>query len=955
MHAAPVTTTHLHVATNPSTALRAGGNDAWSGTLPEPNAAGTDGPFATLRRARDAIRALKAASGLPAGGVTVVVAAGEYTLREPLAFDARDSGSAGAPVVWRAAEGASVRLSGGVRLGGWQVVDDPATLARLHPDARGKVLRTDLRAHGITDFGAMESAPNWATSDPGLELFFRDRPMALARYPNDGYLRIAALSVDDGHHIRGTRGSRVGRFRITGERERLRRWAAEPGAMLHGYWFWDWADQRLAVSAIDTESGEIALDDRQPHSYGYRAGQWFYAFNLLCELDQPGEWYLDRGVGVLYFWPPEAPGEGDAVVSVVRDPITLDQVSHLTLQGFTIEAARGTAIRVTGGEAVRIAGCTVRNVGADAVRIEGGRGHVVSDCDICQTGDGGIHLEGGDRRTLRPGRHEAVNNHVHHLSRWNPLYKVGIQLKGCGNRAANNLLHDLPHVAIGFTGNDQTVEFNEIYRCVTKANDAGAIYTAGAGPEDWTMRGHRIRCNYLHHLVGFRGEGCNGIYLDDMFSGTAIYGNILYRVAQGFLLGGGRDIIAENNVFVDCPRAISLDARALGWAAFVVPELIALLEGMPYRQEPWASRYPELVNILADEPAVPKGNVIVRNLFRGGHGNYIEATARPGLRLEDNLEDEDPRFVDEDCLDFRLREGSPAWKLGFQAIPVERIGLQASPLRPSLPSRPRLEVELAAERPPALQSGRCLHPGALRLRVRSIGATSETASLRIHAGGGHLTDGDTLSFALAPGKTHERRLELWAAAKSVLIEVRAEADEDVLAVAHVTTIEAGMTPWPAALRVSDLQPGAGKLATLDRVPLAPALHWQRVAVDDRSGFLNVHDRLAAAGEADGVLYFGCRAHCAEPMRVAVLLGYDGPVRLFVDGAAVFHDPDGANPGRPDIAAPEVALDSGDHELTVALGANRGLAYGIFLRLRRTDLDAGPNGASEPLLPEILAT
>jgi hypothetical protein len=43
------------------------GNDSWSGRLASPNRTRTDGPFATLERARDAIRALKRA-GQAAGG-----------------------------------------------------------------------------------------------------------------------------------------------------------------------------------------------------------------------------------------------------------------------------------------------------------------------------------------------------------------------------------------------------------------------------------------------------------------------------------------------------------------------------------------------------------------------------------------------------------------------------------------------------------------------------------------------------------------------------------------------------------------------------------------------------------------------------------------------------------------------------------------------------------------------
>ena len=53
------------------------GNDQWSGRLAAPARGGSDGPFATLEAARDAVRALKR-SGLPEGGVTVWIRAGTY-------------------------------------------------------------------------------------------------------------------------------------------------------------------------------------------------------------------------------------------------------------------------------------------------------------------------------------------------------------------------------------------------------------------------------------------------------------------------------------------------------------------------------------------------------------------------------------------------------------------------------------------------------------------------------------------------------------------------------------------------------------------------------------------------------------------------------------------------------------------------------------------------------------
>ena len=75
------------------------GADAWSGTRPEPNADKTDGPFATLARARDAVRRLKA-PGTNTRPVTVLIRGGEYRLTEPLVFGPEDSGAKGRPVTY---------------------------------------------------------------------------------------------------------------------------------------------------------------------------------------------------------------------------------------------------------------------------------------------------------------------------------------------------------------------------------------------------------------------------------------------------------------------------------------------------------------------------------------------------------------------------------------------------------------------------------------------------------------------------------------------------------------------------------------------------------------------------------------------------------------------------------------------------------------------------------------
>ena len=118
----------------------------------------------------------------------------------------------------------------------------------------------------------------------------------------------------------------------------------------------------------------------------------------------------------------------------------------------------------------------------------------------------------------------------------------------------HNLIDNAPHQAIGFAGNDHLIELNEIHTVCYESNDAGAIYAG----RDWTMRGTAIRHNYFHDISGFEGRGCVGVYLDDQFSGTEVFGNLFYKVTRAAMIGGGRDCTIANNIFVDCAQPYTL-------------------------------------------------------------------------------------------------------------------------------------------------------------------------------------------------------------------------------------------------------------------------------------------------------------------------------------------------------------------------------------------------------------
>ena len=146
------------------------GNDAWSGTLPAPNDAKTDGPFASLTAARDAIRRLKAAQGGRKGPVRVQIRGGTYYLAETLTLGPEDSGTKECPISYEAFPGEQPVLSGGTRVSGWQPHRDKIMVALLPDVKAGKWHFRSLFANGHRQVRAR--CPNVDRSDLYQKGFF---------------------------------------------------------------------------------------------------------------------------------------------------------------------------------------------------------------------------------------------------------------------------------------------------------------------------------------------------------------------------------------------------------------------------------------------------------------------------------------------------------------------------------------------------------------------------------------------------------------------------------------------------------------------------------------------------------------------------------------------------------------------------------------------------------------
>jgi len=671
------------------------GDDSWSGRAAVHRRAGADGPVATLERARDLATELRATGKVPRG-VTIWLEGGVYVRQSTFILDGRHAGTADRPVVIAALPGQEVRLTGGRAVNDWRPVSDPRVLDRLDNGARGHVLQADLRDQGITDYGELRPRGFGRPIAPsGLELFFQDRPMHLARWPNQGWASITNASES----------KQEARFSF--QNDRILRWTTNDDLWVHGYWTWDWADSYEKVREIDPLRRTITTE--RPGVYGFKKGQRFYVLNSLEELECPGEWYLDRKQGIVYFWPPAPIQPGQTVVSVLSDTLlVLKETAFVTIRGLTLESGRGNGAEIDGGHDNELLDCQIRNFGGVGVVITGDNreredglrntpfteparesGNEAAGCRIEHTGEAAVILDGGNRRTLSPGDNVVQDCEVSDFNRWVRTGRAGIVVSGVGNRVAHNHLHHAPHTAIQLRGNDHCVEFNEIDHVCLEVNDAGAFYMG----RDFTERGNIVRYNYFHDL----GVGAvQSVYLDDCASGTTVYGNLFCRAGRGVLIGGGRDNRVENNVFVACRPAVHVDARGIGWARFWFDgrdrTLMDRLAAVNFRHPPYSTRYPQLATILNEDPALPKGNIIRHNI--NVDGPWIELS--DGLNLLDRLLTVgdnwivgDPGFVDAVHRDFRLEPGAPAWTIGFQPIPFKNIGPRHDHAQVSMPRQSR--------------------------------------------------------------------------------------------------------------------------------------------------------------------------------------------------------------------------------------------------------------------------
>lgn len=521
------------------------GNDRAEGTI--------EAPFATLHRARDAVRHL-VYQGLDAD-VVVYVRGGMYYLDAPFALGPQDSGTAEHSILYTAFEGEQPVLSGGRRITGWE----------RGADGRWTVTLPDV-ASGAWYF---------------RQLFRGDQRLPRGRFPNDeGLLHVTAVNPEV--------------TAITVDQAPPARDLAHGDAELVVYQNWSITRARIASNdgaVIHTghPAGWIGHGDATTTS----PGKPCYLENALEFVDAPGEWYLDRRTGVLTYYAAdrEDPNAVEMVAPrlerllVVRGapeaPVRNVYFAGLTFQhaewplpefgyigiqaghhGTTMEAPTYVlpgAIEFAFAESCRLKRCRVAHTGACGIVFGAGcRENVVDHCSLEDIGGNGVMV--GWRGDELPRRKELTGDFSLSAdwldSRFVPrnnavadctVRRCGAVNYGCvgifdafcdGTHITHNLVTDMPYtgISIGFRWDESEtsqrnciVEYNEVHDVMKMLADGGAIYTLGLQP------GTVLRGNVLYdvHRSTFAHGGApnNGIFFDQGSKGYLVEGNIIYNTS----------------------------------------------------------------------------------------------------------------------------------------------------------------------------------------------------------------------------------------------------------------------------------------------------------------------------------------------------------------------------------------------------------------------------------------
>lgn len=678
----------VHVATT--------GADAAAGTAAA--------PVATLRRALERVREIRAAEPGRATPVVIEVADGRHELVEPLVLLPEDSGTEASPTVIRAAADARPIISGGRAVTGWTVSE-------------------------------VDGQPRWTAALPAVkagawrfaQLFVNDQRRFRPRLPATGWYRIAAAVEPTA----ASAGKGYDRFACAVD-ELRQEWAGRGDVevvTVH-----QWTMSRLPIAALDPNPADSATRIATLAGRTCSASSWcslpkgnrYLVDNVREALGEPGSWYLDEAVGTLTYCPRDGETPRDTIViapvldrlveirgDAAADATNRRTVAHVRFEGLSFahgnwalpaggqsysqaDLSVGAAIVATGARDVTFTRCAVRHVGRYAISLGGGcHGCLIDQCELVDLGGGGVLVgsttvptaaAAATTRTVIRDTTIAHGGRLHSAA-------VGVWIGHADHTVVEHCdIRDLTYtgISVGWSwgygpsgAHHNLIRRNRITGIGQGVlSDMGGIYTLGVSP------GTVVEGNVISDVESLVYGGW-GLYTDEGSTGIVMRGNLIFRTSHGgFHQHYGRDNVIEHNVFAAARDWQLQRSRVEDHTSFRFERNIVW----------WASDTP-LVKGDWSRGIVTRSNCYWHGgrpvMFPGGG----DLAARQAAGQDAHSIVADPGFTDAAAGDFSLSTDSPARRLGIEIADAAAAGPRSGvTLTSSLPAVPTIWVRSAPGR-----------------------------------------------------------------------------------------------------------------------------------------------------------------------------------------------------------------------------------------------------------------
>lgn len=635
-----------------------GGNDSAAGTQ--------TAPFATLTRARNAIREAKK-DGKLTEPVTVWVAGGTYFLSEPFTLTHEDSGTAETPIVYRAADGAEAIFSGGTKVAGWK--------------QEGKVWTAVLSD---------------AMKDPlPQQLVIGQKATTLAREPDEGLFTLVKVEEEAKESDRAVQTVQL---KPEDYAASLAKVAPEELGRVQFLAYHKWDNTRRYIDKLLPEQASLISAGRKMKGHNPLNEKTQVRFeNFAAALDTPGEWHASAE-GVISYIPRQ--GEDlsqleafvprlERLVSIQGKP-ELDQfVEHVTLQGLKFRHARWitpsqgfepaqaaapieAAVQVDGARHVTLVDCEVGHVGIYGIWFRRG-------CQNCRLERTWVHETGaGGVRIGETQIRARENERTHQITVDNNILQSGGRIFPCavgawiGHSGDNHLTHNeiadhfYTGISVGWRwgygeslAKRNTIAKNHVHHIgYGVLSDMGGIYTLGKS------EGTVVRNNIFHDIHAYSYGGW-GLYTDEGSSDILFENNLVYRTKTGgFHQHYGRDNIIRNNILAFALEQQLQATRVEDHRSFVFERNIVYYD----QGELVSSRWNQVRHETRNNCYFHAGGGPVHFL-----GKTLEQQQAAGHEQGSIIAD--PKFADAESFHFMLADDSPALSLGFVPFETDDVGV----------------------------------------------------------------------------------------------------------------------------------------------------------------------------------------------------------------------------------------------------------------------------------------